>query len=264
MIPILTIIFLLLGLIIGSFLNVVIFRYQTQRFYGGRSICMSCHKTLPWYELIPLFSFLFLAGRCSKCKTKISIQYPIVELITGLVFAGLLLKFQDLFFLNTAVFSITMAFYATVFSVLIIIAVYDWRHKIIPDKLTWVLGFLAFLGLFFFDQSGFSIHWPSWNQFFAGFIISAPFALIWLVSKGKWMGLGDAKLAIGLGWLLGLSRVLSGVILAFWIGGVIGLFLISVHRKKHGWKSEIPLAPFLALGTTLAFLCELHIFSIGF
>ena len=87
MIPILTFIFFIFGLIIGSFLNVVILRFNTERSFGGRSGCMSCRKKLFWYELVPLFSFLGLKGRCKNCKTKISWQYPLVEFITGLIFS---------------------------------------------------------------------------------------------------------------------------------------------------------------------------------
>ncbi|MFA5770995.1 MAG: prepilin peptidase, partial [Patescibacteria group bacterium] len=96
-----TIIFFIFGLIIGSFLNVIIFRFNTHRSFGGRSGCMTCQKQLRWYELIPLFSYLGLKGRCSGCKTKISKQYFWVELLTGIIFAGLFLKFQNVFFGNT-------------------------------------------------------------------------------------------------------------------------------------------------------------------
>lgn len=266
MILTLAIIFFLFGLIIGSFLNVVILRYNTQKSFGGRSACMSCQNTLSWYELIPLFSFLGLRGRCLNCKTKISIQYPLVEFTTGLIFSLLFLKLQDIFFISTFVFSITYAYYATMFSLLVIIAGYDLRHKIIPDMLVIFLGVLTFAGLFFFDDSvflGFSVHVPNLLQFIAGPLVALPFALIWLLSKGTWMGLGDAKLALGLGWLLGLSRALSAMVLSFWSGAFIGLFLI-IFSKKHGMKTEIPFAPFLVLGTLLAFLFELHIFPIGF
>src|ERR1035437_10118568 len=141
MILILTIIFFVFGLIIGSFLNVVILRLNTQKSLGGRSGCMSCLNKLSWYELIPVFSFLGLRGRCKNCKAKISIQYPIVELITGFIFAALFLKFQNVFFFNTVpVFSFTYAFYAVAFSLLLVIAVYDIRHKIIPNKLSLILG----------------------------------------------------------------------------------------------------------------------------
>jgi len=263
MISILTIVFFAFGLIIGSFLNVVILRYNTHKTFGGRSGCMTCQNTLAWYELIPLFSFFALKGRCSNCKTKISLQYPIVEFITGAIFASLFLKFQDLFFVNIFIFAETMAFYATIFSLLLVISVYDLKHKIIPDMLILFFGGFAFIGMFLFSSFGFNPHIPSILEFLSGLIIALPFALIWLVSKGVWMGLGDAKLALGLGWLLGLSRVLSGVVVAFWSGAIIGVILL-LFSKKHGMKSEIPFAPFLVFGTVIAFLFELHLFPIGF
>ena len=260
MIIIFTTIFFILGLIIGSFLNVVILRLNTERSFGGRSGCMTCMNQLSWYELIPVFSFLGLRGRCKKCKARISIQYPLVELITGFIFAALFLKFQNIFFFGqTLIFSFTYAYYVAVFSLLLVIAVYDIRHKIIPDTLALALGLLAFIGLFFFNSSGFFLHIPSFWEFAFGLFIAAPFALFWLVSSGRWMGLGDAKLAISLGWLLGLSRALSGVVFAFWIGAVVGITLV-IFSKKHGMKSEIPFAPYLVLGTLLAFLFELHLF----
>ncbi len=261
MISIITTFFFVFGLIIGSFLNVVILRYNTQRNLGGRSSCMNCQKELLWHELIPVVSYLTLKGRCAHCQSKISIQYPLVELVTGLIFAGLFLKFRDIFYVNTYVFSFTMAFYATMFSLLIIIAVYDLRHKIIPNTLALFFGALAFLGMFLFSSSGFYPHIPSALEFLSGIFIALPFALIWLISRGTWMGLGDAKLALGLGWLLGLSRVLSGVVVAFWSGAIVGLLLIA-FSKKHGMKSEIPFAPFLVFGAIIAFLFELHLFPI--
>jgi len=259
MITLLATIFFVFGLIIGSFLNVVIARLNTERSFGGRSACMSCRSTLCWYELIPLISFFALRGRCRTCKSKISSIYPIVELTTGFIFSALFLKFQDVFFFNTLIFSFTYAYYALMFSLLVVIGVYDFKHKIIPDILSLVLGIFGFIGLFFFNDYGFYPHVPSILEFLSGLLIAVPFALFWIVSSGTWMGLGDAKLAIGLGWLLGLSRALSGVMVAFWIGAIVGLSLV-IFSKKHGMKSEIPFAPYLILGTLLAFLFELHLF----
>ena len=258
-----TIIFFILGLIIGSFLNVVIARYNTQKSFGGRSACMSCQSQLRPHELIPLVSFFALAGRCQSCKTKISIQYPLVEFVTGLVFALLFLKFQNVFFVATIIFAVTYAYYSIMFCLLLVIAVYDLKHKIIPDVLSLVFGVLAFLGLFFFSNFGFYPHIPGILELFSGVLIALPFALIWLVSSGTWMGLGDAKLALGIGYLLGIGRALSSLVIAFWSGAIIGLILI-VLSKKYKMKSEIPFAPFLVLGAVLAFLFELHFFPIGF
>lgn len=262
MITLLTIVFFVFGLIIGSFLNVVILRLHTERSFGGRSGCMSCQNKLSWYELIPVFSFLCLLGRCKNCRTKISLQYPIVESLTGFIFAVFFLKFQDLFFFNTPVFIFTYTYYVVMFSILVVIAVYDLRHKIIPDSLSILFGVFAFLGLFFFAPHNlyFSFHLPTLLDFASGFIIALPFALLWLVSGGTWMGLGDAKLAIGLGWLLGFYSAISGIMLAFWIGAFVGLLLV-IFSKKYRLKSEIPFAPYLVLGMFLAFIFELHLFG---
>ena len=261
MIPFLSIIFFVLGLVIGSFLNVVICRYNTARSFGGRSACMSCRSTLSWYELVPLLSYLCLRGRCNSCQTRISAQYPLVEFVTGLLFLALFLKFQDMFFAYVIPFAITYAYYAAIFSLLVVIAVYDYKHKIIPDGFSLMFGALAFIGLFFFESYGLHPHLPNLYDFLAGPLIAIPFAGLWLLSRGTWMGLGDAKLAVGLGWLLGLSRALSGVVLAFWIGAIIGIILV-IFGRVYGMKSEIPLAPFLVLGAIAAFLFELHIFYI--
>ena len=261
MILIIAIIFSIFGLIIGSFLNVVICRLNTQRSFGGRSACMSCQNKLCFYELIPLISFFVLRGRCRSCKTKISLAYPLVELTTGIIFAGLFLKFQDVFFISTLIFAVTYAYYATIFSLLVVIAAYDLKHKIIPDTLALILGFLAFIGLFLFSTYGFYPHIPSLSEFLSGLIVALPFAALWLVSNGAWMGLGDGKLMLGLGWLLGTGRVLSGAVIAFWSGAIIGILLI-LFSKKHKMKSEIPLAPFLVFGAILAFLFELHLFPV--
>jgi len=265
----LIILFFVFGLVIGSFLNVVIYRYHTEKSILGRSACMSCQDKLVWYDLVPLFSFFLLKGRCKTCKTKISRQYPIVEFLTGVVFALLFFKFQDLFFWNLLMFTMTYVYYAVLFSILIVISVYDWKHKIIPDGLVLLFGVLAFISVFLFSGSIFNLHIPQTLEVFSGVILAAPFALIWLLSKGAWMGLGDAKLELGLGWLLGLSWGLSAVALAFWSGALVGIVLIvfsKVYSKffptKHSLKSEIPFAPFLAMGALIAFVLELSLFPI--
>lgn len=255
-------VFFVFGMIIGSFLNVVILRYNTHRSYGGRSGCMVCSHKLSWYELIPVFSFVGLGGRCKNCKTGISMQYPLVELSTALIFAGIFLKFKDLFYLDTISFSLTFAYYAVAFSLLMVICVYDLKHKIIPDVLSLVFGIFTFVGLFLITPFGFSLHIPALLDFLSGIFISVPFALMWLLSRGTWMGLGDAKLAIGLGWLLGFSQIISATVLAFWSGAVVGLFLIF-FSKKYKLKSEVPFAPFLVLGTIIVFLFGLHFFPFG-
>ncbi|MCE9585470.1 prepilin peptidase [Candidatus Nomurabacteria bacterium] len=262
MVSILTIIFFIFGAIIGSFLNVVILRYNTQKSFGGRSSCMSCRNKLNWYELIPMFSYLFLKGKCKNCKTNISIQYFLVEFITGFLFALLFFKLQNIFYGNIFNFIFSYGYYAVFFCLLMIIAVYDMRHKIIPDMLVVFLSILSFCGLFLFSDYSLNLHLPNISEFVSGFVISIPFALMWLFSKGTWMGLGDAKLMIPLGWFLGISRLLSGVVISFWTGAFIGVLLLF-FSDKHKIKSEIPFAPFLIIGSFISFLFELNIFSIA-
>lgn len=252
-------IFFSLGLIIGSFLNVVILRLNTQKSLGGRSACMSCQSRLQWYELVPLFSFLALRGRCKTCKTKISMQYPLVELITATIFALLFSKFFNLFAMGNLNFPFVYGYYTVMFSILLIIAVYDMKHQIIPDTLSFLFGFLAFVGMFFITPNGISPHIPEISWFIAGFAVSVPFALLWLISRGTWMGLGDAKLSVGFGFLFGLTTLLSGVMLAFWIGAIVGIILIFL-KKIAGLKSEIPFAPFLVLGLLIAFFWGINFF----
>ncbi len=271
MISLLTAIFFVLGIIIGSFLNVVIYRLNTSKSLGGRSACMSCQNKLSWYELIPLFSYLGQGGRCRNCKTKISSQYILVEFITGFIFAALFLKFQDVLFSSPPLFATIYAYYAIAFSLLVVIAVYDIKHKIIPDMLALAFGVLAFVGIFFFNIDNVSgvygIYWhiPTILELSSGVLIALPFALLWFISGGRWMGFGDAKLALGIGWLLGVSQALSGLALAFWSGAIIGVSLVILFKnskiRKLRMKSEIPFAPFLVFGAFVAFMFGLNIFG---
>ncbi len=261
MTTIITFIFFILGAIIGSFLNVVILRFNTHKTLGGRSMCMSCRSHLHWYDLVPMLSFLWLGGKCRSCKVNFSAQYFWVELLTGFVFALLFIKLNTLFFFSSSiVFAFSFAFYATVFAILMIIAVYDLRHKIIPDTLSIVVGILGLLSLFLFRDNTLGLYLPNLWDILAGFVISVPFALLWFFSGGKWMGLGDAKMMVGLGWILGFAQVVSGTVIAFWIGSVTGILLLFLNKNKFKINSEIPFAPFLIVGSFIAFFFSLNLF----
>jgi len=151
------------------------------------------------------------------------------------------------------------------FSLLMVIAVYDIRHKIIPDKLVYLFSLLA-LGSVFINTSGIGsiFVWPvsKW-ALLSGPLLALPFVLLWLVSKGRWMGLGDAKLVLGLGWLLGLVFGLTAIFFAFWLGTVASLFLIILSRRKITGKTEIPLAPFLIVGALIIFFLQMDFLSLS-
>lgn len=256
----------ILGTVIGSFLNVVALRYNTGRRIDGRSGCFSCGKKLAWYELIPILSYIFLRGRCSACKSRISIQYPLVEFLTGILFLGVFVRFSHLFFVDPVTFFVSFLFFTIVFSFLVVIIVYDLLHTIIPDGMVYAFVFFSFCyRLYFLWTSHFSAS-EIWNMS-AGFLFFAFFGGLWLVSRGRWMGFGDAKLVLGIGFLLGLVSGLSALFLAFWIGAVISLILagrsrLSQGAKKITMKTEIPFAPYLILGLWLVFFFGINVFHL--
>ncbi|OHA89249.1 MAG: hypothetical protein A3C70_00170 [Candidatus Zambryskibacteria bacterium RIFCSPHIGHO2_02_FULL_43_14] len=240
-----------LGAIVGSFLNVVGLRWDLLRHggvlstLGGRSSCPSCRKVLEWYELIPIFSFLILRGRCLSCGGKISWQYPIVELWTGLIFATVPYIFIP------------------VFCVYIVITIYDLRHKIIPNPLVYSAILLSLTIPLFF------IHYTLLD-WFSGPILFAFFASIWFLSRGRAMGFGDAKLGLSVGLLLGASQGFSAIVLAFWIGALGSLAYLFLNKidflkntKRLTMKSEIPFAPFIVVGAWMSLMFHLNIFHVA-
>ncbi len=258
-----------LGTIFGSFLNVVIYRTGSAR-YSGRSRCLSCGKALAPFMLIPLFSFLFQRARCFYCGTKLSWQYPLVEGLAGMLFliTWWVTKFDPLAFdVSAATFFVLDA---TIWMVLLAITVYDFRHKIIPDRFAFCFALLAGGTLFLKWHWGvftphfiplLGIYIPTWIEFLAGPLLALPFALLWLISRGRAMGLGDAKLAWGIGWFLGFSGGVSAVVFAFWSAFFPSIILLFLPRKRFTMKSEIPFAPFLILGTLIVFAWGIDILS---
>ncbi len=260
------IIVFIFGSIIGSFLNVVILRFRTGRTLGGRSACMTCAKTLYWYELVPIGSFLSQRGKCGGCRAPISWQYPVVEAVTGFLFVALSWRFEYLLPENPLLFAILFSYFALITSLLIVMSVYDIKHKILPDQLVFIFASITLLGMFFIKGDAIVLHFPSYTQFLAGIILPMPFSFLWHISKGKWMGLGDAKLMIGIGFLLGMSSGIAALMLSFWIGAIVSilLMLLAPYFGKKGltFKTALPFGPFLALGTLIVFLSGIDLSSI--
>ncbi len=226
----------ILGLIIGSFLNAVIFRLkEDESFIGGRSRCMHCSHALSWLDLVPVFSFIFLRGRCRYCKKQISFQYPLVELITATVFALIAYNLQPTTYNLNFWFSCVMA------SFFIVIAVYDYKHYLILDKIVFpALGLVTIYNIF----SGNFIEGLLGAAMVAGF-----FAAQYYLSKGRWIGFGDVKLGLVLGSLLGVKLGIIMLIVAYCLGAIVGIFLIAVGRKKLG--SELPFGVFLSFSAII-------------
>lgn len=228
---------LIFGLIIGSFLNVCIYRIPVKKsLVFPRSSCQYCNRILGWYELIPVLSYLLQFGKCRQCRSHISLQYPLVEILTGV-----------LFLFSYLIYGLTMDFWTAIIlaSLMIVVAFIDIEHKIIPNKLV-IAGLTAgiLLGLFrpgagiLFILKGFS----------AGFL---PMFMIAVISRGQ-MGFGDVKLAGVMGVFLGWKAVLAAVFLAFTGGAVYGIFLMIFLGKSR--KTAVPFGPFLAGAAIISFL----------
>lgn len=254
MITILGILFFFFGTIIGSFLNVVVFRLNTGMTLGGRSRCFGCKKVLNWHELVPVASFIAQRGKCTGCGHKISSQYIVVEAVTGVVFALLAFKLLPFFAVLPSLFAVLYIIYGLIFSLLIVIVVYDFRHMIIPENIVWLFNGFAIFSAFFITPFGLVLHLPSLATFVTAACLVGFFAGLWFLSKGKMMGFGDAKLVVGIGFLLSPLAAVSAVLFSFWIGAIVAIIILFTLPRKDTLRLKIPFAPFLALGTFFVFI----------
>lgn len=250
------------GAIIGSFLNVYIYRFHTGRSLAGRSHCLSCGTPLRAYELLPILSYLWLRGRCRTCGCAFTARYFFVELVTGLLFVLAVYHTQIL----NELFLLVL-----LLSILVVIFIYDIRHFIIPDSLTIASTVMA-VGLMIVYYG------TQWNYYLidlaAAALGSSFLFLLWFVSKGQWLGFGDVKLAIPLGLMVGASKVFSMIVFSFWIGAAVSLLLVGLAKLERGKltlpflpagltiKSVVPFAPFLIAGSLLVFFTNLNVLTI--
>lgn len=234
----LLIFFFIFGLIIGSFLNVVIFRIDDLKsIINSRSHCQNCKKILKWYDLVPFISFVLLRAKCRYCGKPISWQYPLVELGTALIYAVLYLAFG----LSLATF-----FYIIIFSLLVVVFIYDLKTQMTPEAFVWAALIISALGGWYFGDFGFL------NMLYGGLIGGGILAFLVLVSKEKWMGSGDIKIGLILGFLTGFPVAIFGVFAAFLLGSIAGLIYMKVTNKTM--KDTLPFAPFLILSTFISIL----------
>ena len=241
------------GLIVGSFLNCIIYRLsKKESFLKKRSYCPHCKHTLNWQDLIPIFSFLILKGKCRYCKKSISFQYPLVELATGSLFTLIIFQNLDSLLLTPFIFwLLNICFLFLVSSFLVIIFAYDLKHYIIPDRVIYpvilvVIIWYLISSIFFSSYTKYYILNTIYSAFGAAFF----FLVIVLLTRGKGMGMGDVKLAFLMGLLLGFPDILVALFLSFFLGAIIGIILIITGKRT--FKSEVPFGPFLVTGTFLA------------
>lgn len=247
--------FFCFGLIIGSFLNVVILRFENDESLGGRSYCPQCKSLIHWYDNIPVFSYLLLRGRCRMCRNKISLQYPLVELLTAFVFLFLgQYSLQSSWV--TIEYGLLSAGSLILASILILIFVSDVRTMEIPVLfLVLALGATLFLVLF----QAWSMHPYSFSEvalprLVGGLLAGTLFYALVFFSRERWMGMGDVWVAAVLGLLVGIQYLLPTLTLSFFFGAVIGVALLWLGKKTG--KSQIPFAPFLIAGLAVVLLLK--------
>ncbi|MFZ2593676.1 MAG: prepilin peptidase [Minisyncoccia bacterium] len=241
----------LVGAVFGSFLNVVLYRMRSGRSIMGRSSCGSCGKTLAPIDLIPILSYVFLNGRCRRCASKISMQYPLVEALTGSLFV--------LSFVGATTYY-EFALYILLSCTGVLIAVYDLRHTIIPVTFNYIFAILAFC-----------MYLPRLIEgsvtpvivLAGGVVHFCIFWFAWKVSKGRMLGYGDVLLIFGIGTLLGILPTFFAVWVACIVGSLYGITLIilsKLHEHVRGTKvtltSQIPFGPFLLLGTVVVLVLQ--------
>ncbi len=248
------IVFFLLGMCLGSFLNVIVLRVNEPHKYGdrkkvyegiawGRSKCPKCKKQIQWRDNIPLLSYIRLGGKCRNCRTTISLQYPIVEVLLGILWLGVATA------VTNGVWSLSQAVFGSVILTLLAgLLISDLIFMTLPDVFMFPL-FLLVVGLRIY-----SVGMSEWIIILP-YIVSSlaagiTFFALWALTSGHGMGFGDVEYVVIMGLLLGFPQIIVGLFIAFLSGAIVGLGLLLWRRK--GWKSKLPFGPFLILGTVVA------------
>lgn len=226
----------ILGILIGSFLNVCIYRIpRKEDIVYTPSHCMNCHKRIQWYDLFPVFSWILLGGKCRYCKVKLAKQYPMIELLNGVAFVGIYMLFG--FTAQTIVICI-------LFSSLLVISLIDIRYQIIPNGLVIFLFIVGSINLAFVTHTFV-------DSIIGFFAVSIPLLLIHIITKGN-MGMGDVKLMAVCGLIIGWKHILLALMIGSIVGSVVGLTMIGLKLLSR--KQQIPFGPYLSVGIMIAAL----------
>lgn len=240
---------LVLGVLVGSVVNATVLRTKAGLPIMGKSKCLACVEPVAWYDLIPVVSYFALKGRCRRCSAAIEWQYPAVEIAMGIlfaVFAGRILfglgipsyvsgTEQAILFLRDALVSVF----------LVIIFLYDFRFSVIPDKFSVPAIILVILCNLLLGAN-------TWAMLVGGLAIGAFFSVQYLVSRGRWVGGGDIRMGMLMGFLLGLPLGMVALFLSYVLGAIAGVGLLALgHRKIDG---HVPFGTFMALAIAVTML----------
>jgi leader peptidase (prepilin peptidase) / N-methyltransferase len=289
----------LVGTLLGSLVLCLASRTLTNQTFWGRSYCDNCKVNLKWYDLFPILSYIIFQGKCSHCKKRIDLEYPLIELLMGLLIAllfymelpakGITLstfsayKPLDYFFIAS-----DLIYKIFIICIFVILFITDIKKYLIPNRITYpaiviallYLIFLPFIKIYIYFQSlkgselGKYLLPPHSNYFyqqaltsFDPFVYGATsaffaflfFGFLILITKGRGMGGGDLKLAVFIGLVLGFPGTLIAIMLAFLLGSLVGILLLTIGKKKFG--QAIPFGPFLSIGSLAALFWGNQIFN---
>lgn len=226
---------LIYGILIGSFLDVCIIRIPEGRsIVTGRSCCDSCNTRIKWYDLIPIVSYLTLGGKCRNCKTKLSVQYPLIEALNGIFYL-------IVFFLNG--WNLVSAVYCLVISALIVLSVIDFKTNIIPFGINIYIFVIGLIRV--------GLDYKNFLTYVIGFVVVSGFLyVLFFLTKGKGIGGGDVKLMAAAGLVLGWKLI----ILAFFLGCIYGSIIHLIRMKVSGSSRVLAFGPYLSAGIITAML----------
>lgn len=237
-------VFGVLGLCLGSFLNVILYRINTKnKWYDGRSRCPECDNAIFWRDLIPIISYIFLRGRCRFCNKSISGYYPLIEFFCGLLFILNYYFYSDKNLVVLLFFGLTSVF-------LFGIAFYDFRYFIIPDSIIIpLIVIVGFVNIFFLGQGSFFGN--LWNYLGTAICIGSFFLIQFLMTKGKGLGAGDIRVGVFMGISLGFPYGVYAVMVGYILGACVAVILL--YCGKVTLKTKLPLGSYLILGWFLLF-----------
>lgn len=232
------------GLMFGSFLSVIIFRPDGRGVLFGRSECRKCFTRLRWYDLLPILSFVVLRGKCRYCGQRISSMYLATELIT-------LSTFVPYCWLNGPCSGVGNVYWLGMIFVLLALSAFDFLYYILPDKIIG-LGFIVAVSYeLFFNGQGIMV------ELLTGLALASFFCIIFIVSRGEWMGFGDVKLAGFIGFILGFPLAVWSILVAVWIGAFWGMGMLAAN--KANLKTPLPFGTFMGATAILSIIFQKYV-----
>lgn len=254
----LSILAFIFGASIGSFVQVIASRLHVAPIMKGRSKCLSCGEALRPSDLVPVFSYLLLKGKCKYCKSTYGVSALVIEIIFGLTFVALyhfILKGQVTLLLSM----LFLAYYTLLFIVLGVMALYDRAHSYIP--ISFLSSFLVLSLLMFVKRF---IAEPQLLTFLSPFFVALPFFVIWFITKKKGLGFGDVIIFFGVGAFFGSLQGFAVLMIAVWLGAIYGLYLRYGAKNRTVTRSTaIPFVPFIVLAFLFVLFTDIDIFSIA-